>query len=313
MRTPRRGAALLAAVLSLALLASACGKDDKKDAGSTSTTADASVPKGGTLVIGAEQEPDCLDFISSCSGSTWGDYMVKEQTLPAPYVFERNSSGGYAYKWNELVLSEEPKLETTPVQKVTYKINPKAVWSDGVALTSTDFKYTWDQVANGADVYDKSGYDLIQGVDDSDPTTAVVTFKDGKTYGDWRGLFVGNYGVWPSHILQGKDRERGNEGRLRLLRRSVDDGRRRGWLGEDGPHHARAEPEVLGSEAQPRQGHLQGAGRYSGGVHRLQVGTGLRDLAATSARCGRPDQRRASGREQRHHFQDRQLRSAVAE
>src|SRR5689334_22835389 len=133
--------------------------------------------------------------------------MVKEQTLPAPYVFRKNSSGTWEYKWNDLVLASEPVLETTPVQKITYKINSKAVWNDGIALTSSDFKYTWDQIANGTDVYDKTGYDLIAGVDDSDPTTAVVTFKEGQTYSDWRGLFVGNYGIWPSHILQGKDRD----------------------------------------------------------------------------------------------------------
>jgi peptide/nickel transport system substrate-binding protein len=187
------------------MLTAACGSDDNNKA-STPTTSK-NVPKGGTLVIGAEQEPDCLDWISTCSGSTWGDYMVKEQTLPAPFVFQKNSSGDWAYKYNALVVTEEPKLETSPVQKVTYKINPKAVWSDGVAVSSADFKYTWDQIANGSDVYDKTGYDLIQGVDDSDPHTAVVTFKQGKTYSDWKGLFVGNYGIFPSHILQGKDRD----------------------------------------------------------------------------------------------------------
>jgi len=32
-----------------------------------------------------------------------------------------------------------------------------------------------------------------------------VTFS--KPYGDWKGLFTGNYGIFPSHILQGKDRD----------------------------------------------------------------------------------------------------------
>jgi len=205
VRRPR-GIVLLAVLTAFSLFAVGCGKS-KNNSSSTTSTTTANVPKGGTLVIGAEQEPDCLDWISTCSGSTWGDYMVKEQTMPAPYVFQKQSDGGYAYKWNSLVLSEEPKLETSPVQKVTYKINPKAVWNDGVALTSTDFKYTWDQIANGTDVYDKTGYELIQSVDDSDPHTAVVTFKQGKTYSDWKGLFVGNYGIYPSHILQGKDRD----------------------------------------------------------------------------------------------------------
>ena len=196
----RRGLLFVVLTLTIAMVGAACGSNDNNK--SSTPTTSKNVPKGGTLVIGAEQEPDCLDFIASCSGSTWGDYMVKEQTLPSPFVFEKQSDGGYKYKYNSLVVTEEPKLENG---KVTYKINPKAVWSDGQPITSSDFKYTWDQIANGTDVYDKSGYDHISGVDDSDPHTAVVTYKE--PYGDWRGVFVGNYGVWPSHILQGKDRD----------------------------------------------------------------------------------------------------------
>ena len=200
----RRSAGLLALLASIAMIATACGGgNDDKDNGATGNSED--VPQGGTLVIGAEQEPDCVDFIGSCGGSTWGDYMVKEQTLPSAMVFVRDESNNYSYKHSS-VLTEEPTLETSPVQKITYHINPKAVWSDGVPITSADFKYTWDQIANTEDVYDKTGYDMIAGVDDSDPATAVVTFKEGKTYEDWKGLFTANYGIYPSHYLQGKDR-----------------------------------------------------------------------------------------------------------
>ncbi len=187
------------------MIAAACGSSSDEKKSSTATTS-AAVPRGGTLVIGAEQEPDCVDFIATCSGSSWGDYMVKEQTLPSAMIFIRDSSNNYTYKHSN-VLTGEPTLETSPVQTVTYKINPKAVWSDGEPITSSDFKYTWDQVANGTDVYDKTGYDLIEGVDDSDPATAIVTFKQGKTYADWKGLFTANYGIYPSHILKGKDRD----------------------------------------------------------------------------------------------------------
>jgi peptide/nickel transport system substrate-binding protein len=195
----------LALLISFALLGVACGNDNK-DEGAQSTTTNVAVPKGGTLVIGAEQEPDCMDWIGTCSGSSWGYWMVTVNTMPRAFDILKTSSGDYEYKHNSL-LTKEPTLETSPVQKVTYDINPKAVWNDGQPITSTDFKYTWDQIANGKDVYDKTGYDLIAGVDDSDPAKAVVTWKDGKTYQDWRGLFTGNYGVFPSHILQGKDRD----------------------------------------------------------------------------------------------------------
>ena len=43
------------------------------------------------------------------------------------------------------------------------------MWSDGQPITSEDFKYTWDQIANGKDIYDKTGYDKIESVDSTQP------------------------------------------------------------------------------------------------------------------------------------------------
>src|SRR5262249_6694966 len=162
------------------------------------------VPKGGTLIIGWEQEPDCMDWIGSCSGSSYGYWMAAVQTMPRAFDVLKDDQGNYSYK-PSILLKGEPKLETSPQQKVTYDISDAAVWSDGQPITSTDFKYTWDQIANGTDVYDKTGYTNIQSVDDSNPKVAVVTFS--KPFGDWKGLFTGNYGVFPSHLLQGKDRD----------------------------------------------------------------------------------------------------------
>jgi peptide/nickel transport system substrate-binding protein len=91
-------------------------------------------------------------------------------------------------------------------QVVTYPLNPKAVWSDGQPITATDFKYTWDQIAHGANIYDRTGYDRIASVDDSNPRVAVVTFQ--SPFAGWRQLFGGGfYGVFPSHLLAGKDRD----------------------------------------------------------------------------------------------------------
>jgi peptide/nickel transport system substrate-binding protein len=190
------------------LFAAACSSDSKTTTGSSASTGTSSsqeVPKGGTLIIGAEQEPDCLDWVGSCSGASWGNWTVQVNTMPRTFDIVKKDDGNYEYK-RSILLKEDPKLETTPVQKITYTIADDAVWSDGTPITSTDFKYTWDQVANGTDVYDKTGYDQIEGVDDSNPKVAVVTFKTGKSFADWKSLFQSNYGVLPSHLLQGKDR-----------------------------------------------------------------------------------------------------------
>ncbi len=205
MRRKRRGVQLLSVLFAFVLLAiTACSSDSKNNANAGGASSSVAVPKGGTLIIGAEQEPDCMDWIGSCSGSSWGYWMAAVQTMPRAFDIARDDQGNYEYK-PSIVLKGEPKLETSPQQKVTYEIADNAVWNDNQPITSTDFKYTWDQIANGTDVYDKTGYQDIASVDDSNPKVAVVTFKN--NYQDWKGLFTGNYGIFPSHILQGQDRD----------------------------------------------------------------------------------------------------------
>lgn len=183
-------------LVSVLISAAACSSDDKKG----------EAKKGGTIIIGAEQEPDCLDFVGSCSGSSWGFWTVAVNTLPRVFSAERiGDKDEWEIKHTNLV-SEEPTLQTDPEQKITYQINPDAVWSDGEKITGKDFVYTWKQIAKGDDVYDASGWKDIASVDvdTSDDHKVVVTMS--KPYANWKDLFGGNYGILPSHILEGKDR-----------------------------------------------------------------------------------------------------------
>ena len=200
MRDIRGMKALTAALLAMLMVSAACGSSKKNNSSTSNTTAAANVKQGGDLVFGAEQEADCLDWIGSCAGAAWGVYTI--QTLTMPRAMDFTDKAEYVHS---VLLTGEPKLETSPAQKVTYNINPKAVWDDGQPITSHDFKYTWDQIANGKDIYDTTGYALISGVDDSDPHTAVVTFK--QNFAPWKSLFGGFYGIFPSHLLEGKDRD----------------------------------------------------------------------------------------------------------
>ena len=112
---------------------------------------------GGTITIGAEQEPDCFDWIGPCAGSAWGSWMAQLETQPQAFraVVDRTA----ARQWQPgAVLTGMPTFETTPVETITYNINPAAVWSDGVPITCADFQYTADQQQNGNDIYDRTGY-----------------------------------------------------------------------------------------------------------------------------------------------------------
>ncbi len=194
---------LLAALLvPVAILAAACSSSGSKTATSATTTP--KVPQGGTLTIGAEQEPDCMDWTDQCAGSSWGYWMANVTTMPRAMDPVKQSNGSYTYEPN-VMLTGAPTLVTSPKQVVTYHINPKAVWNDGTPITSADFQYTWDHIAHGTDIYDPTGYNDIASVDDSNPSTAVVTFS--KAYAGWQGLFGGGYGILPSHLLKGKNQD----------------------------------------------------------------------------------------------------------
>jgi peptide/nickel transport system substrate-binding protein len=203
---------LFALLMSLTLIAAACGGDDDDDDDATgggdetteTTEGDdaGEAVDGGTLVLGAEQEPECVDWIASCAGASWGIWTLGAYTMPRVHDFDQESG--------ELVpsplMASEPTLDDDEAggMTVTYEIAEEAVWSDGEPITSTDFKYTAEQIRDGEDIYDKSGYEHIESVDDSDPKVAVVTF--GTDYAGWKDLFGGFYGVYPSHLLEGKDR-----------------------------------------------------------------------------------------------------------
>ncbi|MEA3020229.1 MAG: peptide/nickel transport system substrate-binding protein, partial [Actinomycetota bacterium] len=203
MRDRRVLARLTILFVALSLVAAACGGGkSSSSSGSTTTSSQGKAVKGGTLVLGAEQEPDCADWIASCAGSSWGIWMFGAFTMPRVFGFDQASG---VPKITPLVTSEPKLVDTNPGgMTVTYEISPKAVWSDGQPITSTDFKYTWTQIATGTEIYDKTGYEKITKIDDSNPKVAVVTF--GEDYGGWHDLFGGFYGVYPSHLLAGKDR-----------------------------------------------------------------------------------------------------------
>jgi len=203
---------LLAGGAAASLALSACSSSSSGGASSSSaaptstssasaTTAPA-LQQGGTIVIGAEQEPDCMDWIASCAGSIWGSYMAQVTTIPV--VFNVRESGEDWLPQASSIMAAEPEVSAGPPQTVTYTLNPEAVWSDGVPISSADLKYTALQIRDGKDILDKTGYNFIADIETPDPQTAVVTFTE--PFAGWKVLFSGSSGVLPSHILEGKDR-----------------------------------------------------------------------------------------------------------
>ncbi len=127
---------------------------------------------------------------------------------------------------NTQLMESATETNTNP-QTIVYKLNPKAVWSDGVPITADDFIYNWQaQSGNTAytdvggkpyDTASTAGYSQIQSVVGSDPAggaacdpgtaadrnvgmcpngeTITVTLKPSFT--DWRSLYIN---LVPAHI-----------------------------------------------------------------------------------------------------------------
>lgn len=194
----RRGFVAALAVAALIGSLTACSSS-----GTTPKPSEVAVVDGGEIVIGAEQEPDCADWIATCGGSIWGTYIMQIPTLPG--VFQTRQVDDEWVPVPSDLVTAEPEVEVADdgTQTITYSINPDAVWSDGEPITSADFEYTALQIRDGDDIFDKTGYDRIASVDAIDPSTAVVTLS--SPYAGWRTLFS-VYGIMPAHLLEGQDR-----------------------------------------------------------------------------------------------------------
>jgi peptide/nickel transport system substrate-binding protein len=106
-------------------------------------------------------------------------------------------------------LLESASVTGESPQTVVYKLNPKAVWSDGTPITADDFIYNWQAQSGNTSYTDidgkpyddasTAGYNQISSVVGLCPNgqTVTVTFKPSFT--DWRSLFTD---IVPAHVAR---------------------------------------------------------------------------------------------------------------
>jgi len=193
-----RSATALAVAVSAVLVMAGCSSgDDGKPAAKTSAAAPAAgsqqvnpqpasnVKQGGNLNLEMQQ------WISQ-----WNPYQVDgtegdgagivQQVEPTLFTFDAQ---GVSQLDKDFLVSAT--VTATSPQVVTYKLNPKAKWSDGKQLGWQDFATQW-KALNGTDdryvVADSSGYEQISSVTrGTDDQEVKVTFS--SPYADWQRLF----------------------------------------------------------------------------------------------------------------------------
>jgi peptide/nickel transport system substrate-binding protein len=87
---------------------------------------------------------------------------------------------------------------------ITYHLRKDAKWTDGVAVTSKDVKWSWSAIMNPANnVVSRHGYDYVKSVDTPDDTTVVVHLK--TKFSPFVNSFFAEsdqpYPIAPEHVL----------------------------------------------------------------------------------------------------------------
>jgi peptide/nickel transport system substrate-binding protein len=196
--------ALLALVVGLTLTGCSHGYRDLAEA-RVGTTSDinprdpATLRDGGNLRLALTSFPTNFNELN-IDGNTFDVGSVISPTLPGAFVTQ--ADGSLKLHTDYFTGAE---LTGTKPQVVTYTINPKAVWSDGTAITWEDLKAQVD-ACSGRDkrylIASRAGFERVasvtKGVDDRQ---AVITFA--KPYSEWRAMFAG--GMQPRRMTANPD------------------------------------------------------------------------------------------------------------
>ncbi|WP_424889964.1 ABC transporter family substrate-binding protein [Streptomyces sp. XH2] len=190
----RRRAALLAAGLLLPLpLLGGCGGDH--DGGGRITPQDIGaaarprVADGGTLTWAVDALPSTLNAFQTDADSA--TQRVTGAVLPSLFT----TDGRGRPQRNPDYLRSAEVVQREPHQVVVYKLNPRAVWSNGKPLTAADFEAQWKALRGKDSAYwaaHNTGYDRIDHVErGADDHEVKVTFARGCA--DWPALFTPLY------------------------------------------------------------------------------------------------------------------------
>ncbi|GHF60573.1 hypothetical protein GCM10010218_47530 [Streptomyces mashuensis] len=191
-RRAAAGAAVLTALLPL-LAGCGAGGDDEADGPAVppdiAAAARAKVADGGTLTWAVDALPATFNTFQTDADAT--AQRVAQATLPTLFTLDERGRP----RRDPDYLTAADVQQRKPRQVVVYRINPKAVWSDGSALTAADFEAQWKALRGKDSAYwaaHNDGYDRIDRVERGANDREVrVTFD--KSYADWPSLFTPLY------------------------------------------------------------------------------------------------------------------------
>jgi peptide/nickel transport system substrate-binding protein len=130
--------------------------------------------KGGTIVLIIPEEPPFLNKYMTTAAVIW---QVADATSTT--TLTKVDQNG---EFQPVLAVEVPTAENGGLSAdyltVTWKLKPDLKWSDGVAFTSDDVKFTYEVLTNPASgATSVSGFDQIDSVETPDAQTVVIHYK----------------------------------------------------------------------------------------------------------------------------------------
>jgi len=147
---------------------------------------------GGTVIVGADQEPQVLNTFVTAGNLYWASVIVGPTQAGA---INLNNKGA-------IVLDAVDSITATNNPfTVTYRIKAAAKWSDGRQITADDFIFTYQTIMNkNWSITSRVGYEDIQRAVKVNAKTVRFVFK--KPYAPYRLMFGQ---ILPRHKLRGQN------------------------------------------------------------------------------------------------------------
>jgi peptide/nickel transport system substrate-binding protein len=163
----------------------------------TSGTA-AGAERSKAITIAVDEFPPSLNNMTTAGNGAW-TAMIAGPALARGYKLLPD------FSYEPWIFSKDCEVTTQSPFTVDCAIRPEAKWSDGVPITSNDFKFTYDTIMNTKnDVVTRAGYEDIVAFNVTSPTEFQMVFKD--VFAPFRELWAGaSTTVLPEHILEGTD------------------------------------------------------------------------------------------------------------
>jgi peptide/nickel transport system substrate-binding protein len=186
----RRGAALAALVVA-GLVMGGCGGGPAEEGRAlkpidVNATPRDQVKQGGTLRIAVDQFSTQWNS-NHLNGPEASTSAVMGALMPSPFVSDERATLSVDRNY----VTSARLTSTSPRQVVTYRLNPKARWSDGKPITWKDYEAQWKALRSPSgpfQIASSTGYERVGSVRQGrDPYEVVVTLA--RRYTEWQGLF----------------------------------------------------------------------------------------------------------------------------